>query len=227
MLQVEGLREKLWEHIVNVGFVQEISAEDVFITEKFNQKQGGLQSVRIIDIPNSVYTIHKNWFLNQLEDNLVLGFYPQQTKSVDGILLIWQENHVCVYLIELKSQIADKELESLIEKIESSLNRFIFLLSVYTNISAAEKQQINIYFEGIVFYTQTEKNIRKKARKANYDKVYEIFHDKTQFGTILCQTVFKKEKIPIKFVRYDSDKTEKTSTKENIEITYENIKRNN
>lgn len=231
-MKLRILRTELWNRIITMGFVEELTDDELIIEEKKNiGKAAKLQEVNISEIPfHKKYPV--SWFLNHLEDNSLQGFHNQEkSKTVDAILVILEEEGekktvLTVYLIELKSQIDDNELADLLEKMGDSISRFLFLLSVDEKQNHVDCKNTEVRYEGIVFYNN-KGSISKKAPKPDLNEIYATFHHKDQIGSTLCNTILKKEKITLKFIMYNSPKVESGSTKENIEITYENIKRNN
>ncbi len=233
-MKLRILRTELWNRIITTGFVEELTDDEVIIEEKKNEnKAGQLQAVHIIDVPISAKN-PMSWFLNQLEDYSLQGFYKQENaRTVDAILVILEEKEkkgekktiLTVYLIELKSKIDEMQLADLPEKLGDSISRFLFLLSVDEKQQHENCKTTEIKFEGIVFYNH-KGVITKQAPKPDLNEIYATFHHKDQIGTTLCKTILGNEKIPLKFIMHNSDRVEKGSAKENIEITYENIKRN-
>lgn len=206
-LFVTNIRQKLQKELKENGFVLEITTDTVEIEELKNRgKPGKLQKVIINDFP---YTDDDYWSWRINLEHKILGLATAD-KTVDIALAILQKQkqRLDVYLIELKSQIDDQELNSILQQFQGSISRFYFLLLFNDRFDHKNFPKLKIQFKGIVFYNGKQKLADNNPNKD--DSIHRIFKDKKQeqAGKIECDTILGRDKIPIKFFCQNFDKQE-------------------
>jgi len=211
-LLVKQIRVQIQQQLTRRAFVVKITTDKIQIEELKNKGKGAgkLKKVIVNDFP---YTDDSgrswSWKIN-LEKN-VPGL-STANKTVDVALAILRKNRLDVYLVELKSEIDDHELTDILGKFQDSISRFYFLLLL--NDSSDHKNfppNLRIQFKGIVFYNG-------KGEAHQNERIHQIFNHETQAGKLECETLLGKDKIPIKFVANNFDKTTGL-----IEISFKDI----
>jgi hypothetical protein len=206
---VKNIRKELQKKLGTspCHFVTPIVSEMTEIEESKNRGDAGtLQKVIIYDIPINDDS-YKIWRINLENEVQGLSSSNRTGETALAVVKVGKKAYLDVYLIELKSQIKDKrhDLRNILKKFGDSISRFYFLLSLNENDDHKAFPNLEIRFNGLVFYNgkaQLESNYPDKN-----DEIHQIFKNDQQTGMLLCETILDRQKIPIKFIKNFDEQT--------------------
>jgi hypothetical protein len=210
------------ELVTEINFSYE---DEIRITEHKNTDANKLKTV-IINLKvgriSDVIRIEKIWQVNLetiiQDDKLGLGA-SQQSSTCECALIIltldqYKQYNMNVCLIELKTDIGLKILESLIRKIRSNMNAMYLFLTLNNHDNPAqgyEGKEIKTNFKGIIFYNKTSINENQDVSRLDLTQrdLLEIFKRNCKDNLLEISTFLKeKDKIGIKFFKNPNKDTD-------------------
>lgn len=220
----EKLREKFIEDIC----FGDNKRDNVMIIEHNNkEKDDKLKEVVIEDIPfeSNDYQLYYFGFLEQ-EDAKDLKGISSAGKTVDAILTVFDKENkkLDVYLIELKTELDNKILGEIQEKLEQSIFRlFLFLPHLEPKISSLHdtilESEINFY--GIVFYNGKNK-CESRNLPRNITQLFNSLSDNKGFVAFNLPLGAKVQG-QVKFISAENDIVEYDKDSCSITIIFDNL----
>jgi hypothetical protein len=192
----QQLQEKLGSSIYQL--VEKVLDSEISITE--NSKNAKFKKLTLTHLPpHEKYPI---WRVNL--ENRIPGL-STANKTGEIALVILKNKYLNVYLIELKSMIKDTTLKAIQDKIQDSINRFYFLLSLNSekDHEIFKLKDLKIRFIALVFFDGHDKTT--STTDPDFENIYEVF--KKRGGKLSCNTLLDRIIIPVKFFSEDFDKT--------------------
>jgi hypothetical protein len=196
---VKDIRSLLQTQLNNERWVEKVDSEAIDIEEK--NANATFKKLTITNLPYD--DKHRIWRIN-LEKN-IKGL-STANKTGEIALAILKNKYLNVYIIELKSTIRDKALREIRGKIEDSISRFYFLLSLNSDTEHEKFKDLKIRFIALIFsQPPKEKNITNTT-DPEFFNIYDIFRKKG--GLLECKTILDQDlRIPLKFFSESFDKT--------------------
>jgi len=121
-MYVKDIRQQLKEQLDINKLVEKVDNDELSIMEL--SKNAKLKKLTITNLP---YNKCQIWRINL--EKRILGL-SSANKTGEIALVILKNKYLNVYIIELKSMIKDTILKAIKEKIQDSISRFYFLLSL-------------------------------------------------------------------------------------------------
>jgi hypothetical protein len=210
--------------VTEINFLYE---DEIRITEHKNTDANKLKTVIINNLKvgtiSEAIRIEKIWQVNLetiiQENKLGLGV-SQQSSTCECVLIIltksdqYEHYNMNVCLIELKTDIGLKILESLIRKIRSNMNAMYLFLTLNNHNNPAqgyEGKEIKINFKGIIFYNKTSINENQDVSRLDLTQrdLLEILKGNCKDNLLEISTFLKeKDKVGIKFFKNSNKDTD-------------------
>ncbi|MEK8019605.1 MAG: hypothetical protein VSS75_022245 [Candidatus Parabeggiatoa sp.] len=195
---VTEIRRKLQTQLDINKLVEKVDSPEISILE--TGKNAKLKKLTITHLPYEGNEKNKIWRINLEQE--VKGL-STANKTGELALAVLKNNYLNVYIIELKSAIKDPTLKAIQGKVEHSISRFYFLLSLNSDKDHEIVKNLKIRFIALVFFDGHDKTTN--TTDPDFENIYRIFRKRG--GQLECQTILDNNlRIPVKFFSEGFDK---------------------
>jgi hypothetical protein len=216
---VKDIRSRLQTQLDINHLVEKIEGREIDIEE--HGKNAAFKKLTITHLPSETSRI---WRINLEKEIKGLS---TANKTGEIALAILKNNFLNVYIIELKSTIKDHTLKQIQAKIEDSISRFYFLLSLNSDKDHERFKNLKIRFIALIFsQPPKDKNITSttdpnfaKIYGHQFENIHKIFRERG--GQLKCVTILDQDlRVPLKFFCEGFDKTTGS-----MKISFNNIEK--
>lgn len=203
---VKEIRSRLQTQLDIDHLVEKIEDREIDIEE--HGKNATFKKLTITHLP---YETSRIWRINLEKEIKGLS---TANKTGEIALAILKEKFLNVYMIELKSTIKDRILKEIQGKIEDSISRFYFLLSLNSDKDNDRFKNLKIRFIALIFSQRPkDKNITSTTApnfadiySHKFENIHKIFREGG--GQLKCVTILDQDlRVPLKFFCEGFDKT--------------------